>query len=600
MYILGIHDGHCSSACLLSDEEIIAWVQEERFTRKKNEIDFPVKSIEYCLGVAGIEGKDLDAVAIATHAFDPNIYRIKRECSFSIEDWLREQKEYWYPLFYENINNESFYIDLLKEEKFKGIVTHYPVEEIAPFLPIKERVEKFSQLRINYAASFLGLDSTKVNTVDHHTAHAKYAYYASSLRNKTVAVLTNDGGGDATNGTVWVKKPGEPLKEIVRNNCSNIGRVYRYITSLLGMKIGEHEFKVMGLAPYATDREVEKSWNIFENLFKVENNIIVPDEKTKDLFYHFKDALLGHRFDGIAGAVQRMVENINKTWFKSVAKFLETSHFVYSGGVAMNVKLNGVLVSDPYVDSLHVPPSGGDESLSLGAAYDVLERVFVDQSRDVDSIPSIQTIYLGPEITPEDEKETCSKALKTGEFSVMDNVTPEQVAQLLSEGKIIARCSGRMEFGQRSLGNRSIFADPRSTDVVDQINTRIKYRDFWMPFAPVVLDEDIANYFSIPADTDMRYMMSGLHTKPLGYESIPGGLHQGDRTGRPQLMSKDLNPEVYDMLKEFKKITGVGGTINTSFNIHGDPIVCTSDDALKTMQNCDLDGVWINNRLIYR
>ena len=356
----------------------------------------------------------------------------------------------------------------------------------------------------------------------------------------------------------------------------------------------------MGLAPYSTEREVEKSWDIFKHLFKIENNLIVPDEVTRDLFFHFKDALLGHRFDGIAGAVQRMVELTNKVWFESVSKSLGTTHFAYSGGVAMNVKLNGVLAAEPYVDTIHVPPSGGDESLSLGAAYEILETAFVEQGRDVDAIPYIESIYLGPEISAESELKTCTEAQQSGEFSVMENITPEQVAQFLADGKIISRCSGRMEFGQRSLGNRSIFADPRSTDVVDQINTRIKYRDFWMPFAPVVLDEDIDNYFKIPADTDMRYMMSGLHTTPLGYESIPGGLHQGDRTGRPQLMKESLNPEVYSMLRAFKEITGVGGTINTSFNIHGEPIVCTSDDALKTMQNCDLDGVWINNRVIYR
>ena len=313
MYILGIHDGHCSSACLLSDKKVVAWVQEERFTRKKNEIDFPLHSIEYCLNKAGIEGKDLDAVTIATNNFDPNIYRIKRETSFSIEDWIREQKEYWYPLFYNNTNNESFYLNLLKEDKFKNVITYYPMEKIDDKSPIKERTESFRQLRINYAASFLGIDVSKVSTIDHHTAHAKYAYYASNLRNKTVAVLTNDGGGDNTNGSVWVKNQGEPLKEIARNNCSNTGRIYRYITSLLGMKIGEHEFKVMGLAAFATDREVEKSWSVFKNLFKIENNLIVHDEKPQDLFFHFKEALLGHRFDGIAGAVQKMVEEINKS-----------------------------------------------------------------------------------------------------------------------------------------------------------------------------------------------------------------------------------------------------------------------------------------------
>jgi carbamoyltransferase len=600
VYILGIHDGHCSSACLLSDERIVAWVQEERFTRKKNEIDFPKNSIEYCLGVAGIKGKDLDMVAIATNDFDPNIYRIKRETSFSIEDWLREQKEYWYPLYYQNKTNNNFYIDLSKEVKFKDIKTHYPVEEIDVKLPLKDRVNDFRKLRVKHASSFLGIDSTKVFTIDHHNSHAKYAYYASSLRKKTVAVLTNDGGGDATNASVWIKKPGSPLKLIARNNCSNTGRVYRYITALLGMKIGEHEFKVMGLAPYATDREVEKSWNVFKNLFKIENNLIVPNEKIKDLFFHFRDALLGHRFDGIAGAVQRMVEKTNQSWFASVAKKLKTSHFVYSGGVAMNVKLNGVLASEPYIDSLHVPPSGGDESLSLGAAYVLLEEFFVHQSRDVDTMPSIKSIYLGPEITLKDESNACKKALEIGGFSIIANVTPEAIAGYLADGKIIARCSGRMEFGQRSLGNRSIFADPRSTEVVEQINTKIKYRDFWMPFAPMVLDEDIENYFFIPAYTDMRYMMSGLCATPLGYNSIPGGLHQGDKTGRPQLMSEDLNPEVYAMLKEFKKITGIGGVINTSFNIHGNPIVCTACDALETMQNCDLDGVWVNNKLIYR
>ncbi|MBI5557305.1 MAG: carbamoyltransferase [Deltaproteobacteria bacterium] len=600
MYILGIHDGHCSSACLLSDERLVAWVQEERFTRQKNDIDFPAKAIQYCLDAAGIEGKDLDAVALATRSFDPSVYRIKRETSFSIDDWLREQNEFWYPLFYENRVVDDFYSRLAREKKFSNLKTYYPLGRIAPDLPAVERCQAFRKVRKDFTAAFLGIDSDKIKVIDHHTCHAMYACYASSLQGERIAVLTNDGGGDATNGTVWLKEKGQPLKEIARNNCSNLGRIYRYITLLLGMKIGEHEFKVMGLAPYATDREVDKSWHIFQDLFSVENNLIVPQQRTKDLFFHFKDALLGHRFDGIAGAAQRMVEEVTRDWFQAVAQNFDTSHFVYSGGVAMNVKLNGQLASQSFVDALHVPPSGGDESVSLGAAYAVMEEFFLKNGRAMDGIPAIQSIYLGPDIPDSQYRDACHNALQNNDFAVLENVSPRQVANFLAQGNIIARCAGRMEFGQRALGNRSIFADPRSPEIIDKINTKIKYRDFWMPFAPMVLAEHLKEYFNLGAEVDTRYMMVAVPSTAEGRKTIPAGLHPSDKTGRPQTMSADLNKDVTEMLTSFKDITGVGGILNTSFNIHGEPIVCSAEDALHTMRSCDLDGVWINDVLIHR
>jgi len=602
MLILGIHDGHCASACLLSDKKIIAWVQEERFTREKNFMDFPKKSIESCLEIAGIKGKDIDAVAIATVSFDPNIYRIKRESSFSIEDWIKEQDEYWYPIFYKNKSQSSFYLELAKNEKFAKLSTLYPIEEIDYTFPAAERSRQFGEMRRKFTASFLGIGLEKVKLIDHHTCHAMYAFYASPIRNKKVAILTNDGGGDEANGTVWLKDVGLPLMEISRNNCSNLGRIYRYITLLLGMKIGEHEYKVMGLAPYATDREVEKCWPVFKDLFKIKNNLIVPKFKPKDLYFHFKKVLTGHRFDGIAGAVQRMVEKITLDWFEEISKNFGISHFCYSGGVAMNVKLNGLLTMQPFVETLQVPPSGGDESLSLGAPYALLEKHFVDNGRDPDNIPSIESIYLGPDINNDMHmlEKTFEKALKRGKYSIAKGVSPNFIAELLSEGKVIARCSGRMEFGQRALGNRSLFADPRSVDIVTKINSKIKYRDFWMPFAPLVLDSDFNNYFSAPLNADSRFMMLALPSTPLGRKSIPGGLHFSDKTGRPQVLTRNENQDVYDLLTAFKELTGIGAIINTSFNLHGEPIVYTPEDALHVMENSDLDGVWINDLLLYR
>ncbi|MAF20619.1 MAG: carbamoyltransferase [Parcubacteria group bacterium] len=600
MLILGIHDGHCASACLLSDEKIIAWVQEERFTREKNIIDFPRKSIESCLEIAGVKGEEIDAVAIATVSFDPNVIRVKRESSFSIEDWIKEQDEYWYPIFYENKPPGSFYLNLKKNEKFAKLSTHYPIEEIDCTLPVPERSRQFGEMRREFTASFLGVDLEKVKLIDHHTCHAMYAFYASPIRNKKVAILTNDGGGDGANGTVWLKDAGLPLMEINRNNCSNLGRVYRYITLLLGMKTAEHEYKVMGLAPYATVREVEKSWSAFKDMFKIKNNLIVPKLKTKDLYFHFKKVLTGHRFDGIAGAVQRMVEKITLDWFEEISKNFGISHFCYSGGVAMNVKLNGLLAMQPFVKSLQVPPSGGDESLSLGASYALLEKHFVDNGKDPDNIPPIESIYLGPDIDSDDLEQSCEEAEKSDDFGVINNVTPQIIAGKLAKGEVIARCSGRMEFGQRALGNRSIFADPRDATIVDRINQKIKYRDFWMPFAPMVLDTDFERYFDKPDFSDSRFMMVALPATVEGIKSISGGLHDFDKTGRPQVLTPGQNSTVYEMLIAFKELTGVGGVINTSFNLHGEPIVCSPVDALHTLKNSFLDGVWMDDILIYR
>lgn len=603
MIILGIHDGHNATAAILVDGVVKACASEERFTRLKMDAGYPHRAIEYCLKEVGAQGRDLDQIAFATCSHDPLFLRVKSHATFTIEDWLAQEREVWRPFLYEKVDRSPEYRRRLREDdRFKGLQHFYDFSLVNLDCPPSERAEATRRLRHDAVHRHLGCGPEKVTCHNHHRAHAAYAYYANSARCPGSLVYTLDGGGDGSTAALFRSTP-QGLRELVRTNDCHVARIYRSITLLLGMRVGHDEHKLMGLAPYATDRELERSWPVFKDQFATVDGVSVfKAGKPPDLFFHYQRAFEGHRFDGIAAATQRMAEGCVLDWVRSTTAQYGCRDIVFAGGVAMNVVANGLLAGQPFLDSVFVPASPADESLAIGAAYLAAERLAAERDDALETLTPLTDIYLGPSYDGTGVARLLERERVRERHEVTVGVSAAEVAEILAEGSVVARCAGRLEFGQRALGNRSILADPRRSEMVDTINRQIKYRDFWMPFAPSVLAERMADYFSLPGKTAVGspYMMFVWPSTGLAQNELIAGLHPADKSGRPQVVRSEDNRDYYKLLRAFERKTGVGGLLNTSFNLHGEPICLTPEDALSTFERSGLDALLLNDVLIRR
>tara|TARA_B100001250_G_scaffold291181_1_gene252912 strand:- start:31 stop:1251 length:1221 start_codon:yes stop_codon:yes gene_type:complete len=402
-----------------------------------------------------------------------------------------------------------------------------------------------------------------------------------------------DGGGDNANGTVSIGRPGEKLDEISRSSNCNIGRMYRYATLLLGMRPADHEYKLMGLAAYNTDKYGIDAFNVYDDTLQVEGLGFKYKTEIKDHFFYFKDKLEGQRFDAIAYGIQKKCENLLKEWIANGISQTGINNVIMSGGVAQNIKANKIISELEKIKTLFIPPGPGDESISIGAAY----LAYLESDNSINEIDPPKNGYFGPSFTNQDIQKAIYQLNPDG--LIIRDASDELVAQLISDGDVVARFGiGKMEFGARALGNRSILADPRRPDVIHHINKLVKMRDFWMPFAPSIISERAKDYIVNPKKIDGRFMAVGFDSTELAKEHIPAGLHPFDRTARPQIVFKNDNPSYHSLIKAFEKKTGVGALMNTSFNIHGDPIVGTPTDAISTFKRCGLHHLLIGNKLI--
>lgn len=596
MKILGIGLGYLCTASLFVNNEIVAAVSEERFTKKKNDEGYPFKSIDFCLSHSNILGKDLDYVVIAGNQINTNPWVTKNYSSFSIEDYIRAQKEYWYPKLIED--KEISWLEVFGDKaNFEQFPFNSPSEDWKQILLNetdhhgKNASRKLLESIYNEIEK-LGVSKDKIIHVDHHECHAAYAYWGSPIRNDDCIIVTADAFGDGLSASISTVKSNNfvKLKEISHTEFK-LGRIYRYLTLLLGMKPAEHEFKVMGLAPYAKPRYIQPALDVFKETMYVDGINFKWHTEPKDLYFYFRDRLEGMRFDNIAGGLQKYVEEVLCEWFENISKITNIKNFVFSGGVSMNIKANMELTKLENVSNLYVSPSGGDESIPIGACYHV---AYNKSQCDISPIHP----YLGTSYS-DDYIENWVKVNKLDQkYIVKNNVDNKFVAQKLATGKVLGRFKGRMEFGARSLGNRAILADPRSTLSVEKINQKIKSRDFWMPFAPTILKENIHDFAVNPKNIISPYMTIGFESTAKAVSDIPAALHPSDKTMRPQILSKDENEDYYDLILEFKKITKVGALLNTSFNLHGLPIVESLDDALNVFEKSDIDAMILNNLYI--
>lgn len=433
-------------------------------------------------------------------------------------------------------------------------------------------------------SSHLGVAQDKVEFIDHHTCHAYYAYFGSPFRGKNCIAITLDGWGDGRNQSVW-KVSNDQLSLLADSQQNDLARIYKMATLILAMRPDEHEFKVMGLAPYAKASHVARAMKVIENILDVDGMRVVHKDRPEDLYSYMVEGWKDHRFDNIAGAVQVYTELMAKKLIGNIACLTGISRFVISGGVSMNVKMNKAISELDEVESLFVCGSGGDESISIGGCY-YLNSI-------MGSNASLKNLHLGYDIN--DEIDKFDPASLKNCFEVSVEVGASRVASLILKGDIVAVIRGRAEFGARALGNRSILANPSKRETVQKINEAIKNRDFWMPFALSILEERHKDYLENPKNLQSPFMAISLDARPDKYRDIEAGTHPYDKTVRPQFVSKEHAPEYHQLISEFCKLSGVPALLNTSFNLHGEPIVNTIADALRTFELSGLDHLYIND-----
>jgi len=590
--------GTPSTAALMVDGEILACVSEERFSRIKNDERYPHHAIEAVLTASGVGVSDLDAVVFADFRFDAKSVLVHKYSGFSVHDRLREQKDFWYPRlrYGRGLSYLDVFQDKVDTEQFGGdwnLMTSRLREGGAD---IEDALGQ--EFRRQAVCKHLGVSPSNVSFVNHHRAHGYYAYYGSSIEKRKVVILTADAWGGECNATVSIAEGG-------RITCLSVSidflaaRLYRSITLLLGMKPDEHEYKVMGLAGYAKPDYIQEPLKVFRETQFVDDLKFGFKEKPSDLYFYFKDRLEGFRFDAIAGALQTYTEDILRQWAVNALKETGARHLVFGGGVAMNVKAMMHIAMLPEVDELFVCPSPSDESLAIGAAYVYMHDLLSVQGKDpYEILRPLKNAYLGPSLSTQEAAEEISRFSQDPGYAVIENPSSVRLAGLLAEGMILGRCVGRSEFGARALGNRSILADPRRITVTRKINEKVKSRDFWMPFAPTILSHRADDYLIGRKRMTAPYMTQAFHTTRLTHEELPAAIHQGDFTCRPQILQEQHNPSYYALVQAFERETGVGGVLNTSFNLHGEPIVQSAAEAARVFRVSDLDGLILDQFLI--
>jgi len=591
MNILGITMGTSCTAAVMHDGKILACASEERFTRLKNEMGYPMKAIDYCLSC--VNRDDIDLVAIATIDMDPDRIVTKSAAgSFSIKDSIREQKEYWYPRLYEGIDKN--YLDVFPD-KIDYDMPPGGWNSISYYSP--DKYISYRDFRRNAVQRHTGIPAQKIKFFEHHLCHAMYALFGSPFRDRDVLVYTADGFGETSNGTVSAFRGGK-LENIFSSASCNIGRLYRYITLLLGMKPGEHEYKVMGLAPYALEPIYRGPYEVFRESMRVDDLDFTYMNRPPDMYFYYRDRLEGYRFDGIAAGLQKYVEELLTVWIVNGIRKTGVRSVVFSGGVSMNVKASMQISKLEEIEDYFVAPSGGDESLAIGAAYAAFYEYCQNNDMSANNIPVLEHVYLGPEYDDAEIKTAMDRYQVGNKYRITPNAGNNMIARLLVDGKIIGRLNGRMEFGARALGNRSILANPMDDKIVRIINEKIKNRDFWMPFAASIIEEYSDKYLVNPKHLKAPFMTVAFDTTQEGRRALEAALHPMDKTCRPQIVSSKTNSDYHALIKAFGDLTGVYGILNTSFNLHGFPIVSTPTDALHVFENSELDALQMGTFLL--
>ncbi|HCV24894.1 MAG TPA: carbamoyltransferase C-terminal domain-containing protein [Candidatus Latescibacteria bacterium] len=558
---LGVFDGHNAAACLSIDGRVVAALQEERLTRLKNDVGTPVRAIEWLATEYELDLSQITQVAVASRY----VARMERP-----EDLLKG-----FDRRYEGTPHYRLATWLGRQDRYRNWRTGSRIQQ---------RTETLTRL---------GLPRDRIQYYDHHETHAATAYHGLRQDDGDYLVITLDGGGDGLSGSVWKGAGGQlhPLAQVSQRD--SLGELYAVVTHLLGFKPLEHEFKIMGMAPYATDEYAEPVAAILRRYLRVERQglrwICGVREPIAQVGRRLEKDLRRVRFDSICAGLQKFTEEAMTQWVSAWIQETGLRRVLVAGGVFMNVKASKVICELPEVDFFAAFPSCGDESLPFGACY------LATAGRGV--MPDALThAYLGPEVGLEESRAVVADAGERVHVEEPGDMA-DRVAELLADGQIVARASGKMEFGARALGSRSILADPINQDVVRVINRMIKKRDFWMPFAPVVRRQEAAAYFRNPKDLPSPYMMNTFDSTDRRTEFM-AAVHNADLTARPQLLEDGQNPGYEAILDRFAQRTGRHVLLNTSFNLHGEPVVSGAADAVRVLLNSGLRYLALGDLLV--
>lgn len=550
---------HDPSAALFQEGKLLFAIEEERFTRRKHaKSQFPLNSIKACLEYENITLTDIDEIVLP----------------------------YYPPLIKKNIRNE-----LLP----KRSPNSSSIEMLNSYLySIKDTLIKLKMPTYfvkQHLQSEFDNEIPSITMASHHRCHAISAYYYSSYDESLV--LTIDGSGEYDSTVVWHGQ-GDNLTRIRTYKLPNsLGFFFGAVTEFLGFKQNNGEGKVMGLAPYGTYNEQIESalLSLIETGVDYDVTEITKYNKS-DRVSLLEDVLDRKRKQGdtnsfskwekdLAYTTQKLLENICTDITEYYLDKLELENVCLAGGVALNCKLNKKIMEVDGVDNIFIQPVAHDAGLSLGGG------LINSKSSEV---PKLDNLYFGDGATNKEIKQVLNK--NKIEYSKPDNMA-QYIAKEIADGKLVARYSGRMELGPRALGNRSILADPRTASSRDRVNKYVKHREAWRPFAPTILEEAADDYLE-SGHVD-PFMITTATVKPEKQGELEAVLHPEDNTTRPQTVNQNQNTEYYQIINEFKKITGVPVVLNTSFNDHGEPIVRSPTEAIKDFYGMGLDILIMND-----
>ena len=586
MHILGISCYYHDSACvLLKDNQLVAAAEEERFSRKKHDYGFPGKSLDFCVNKAGIEDRDIDYVVF----YEKPFLKFERILMSYLQTYPKSLK------------------------LFREVMISWVTEK----LWIKENIGD----KVNIARE-------KILFVDHHYSHAASAFLCSPFEES--AILTIDGVGEWTTQTLGVGK-GNSINIFAEQRFPHsLGLLYSAFTAFLGFEVNEGEYKVMGMAPYGQPKYVDKIYKIvklnedgsfyldpsyfsfyyhpertytkkFEKLFGQPRNPKSRFVTSQTSIYDDKNPVTQQEMEqnqyyaDMASSIQKVTEEILVSMANHLHQKTKLKKLCIAGGVGLNCVGNYHILKETPFEEIYVQPASGDSGGALGAAlffyYSVLNK-----KRDF----VFNNAYWGEEYSDSEIKKFLDDNCMKYEVAKSEDELLEKTVEGLVSGKVVGWFQGRFEWGPRALGNRSILADPRRADMKDIVNIKIKFREPYRPFAPSVLKENVSEYFDIPKGDGgypLRFMLLTLSVQEDKRNLIPATTHI-DGTGRLQAVYEDTNPLYYRLIEKFRDATGVPVVLNTSFNLRGEPIVTTPENAFNTFKNSGMDMLCMGNFII--
>lgn len=580
MITISLQLGHNATVGIMKENKIVGILSQEKVDNVKNSSAFPIEAIKQISNECNIKLEEITDLVISGNYIVPN-FLLDTPSSYKIY-------------------NEGVFRKYLRF--IKSTIVKSPLKDVyySARHSIVNKTKDETKATILKKLKDNGINIQNIYNVNHHTCHAySAAYYFEDTTDKRL-IFTLDGEGDNISGTVWLKSNNEMKRINFFKVDDSIGHIYTGVTKYLGMTPLEHEYKVMGLSAYTKEKYVKAAYDVlFKDKIRVvekENGYVIEcDFDTTTTEQYLKENAYGIRFDNVAGAVQYVTETIVTEWIEKNIKKFDIHDIAVSGGVFMNVKLNKIIQESNLVNSVKFLPSCGDESNVIGALYYYSKNI-----AKMNTIP-LEEMYMGISYSNDD----INKYVENNEIKAKYKIEyyediNQKVAELLSQRNIVARATGKNEWGARSLGNRAILGHPSFMESFYTINDLIKARDFWMPFAPSILDEDAENYLeNFVEEKSYPYsMITAYDTSKNGIEKIRAGIHQGDHSCRPQIVTQKRNEQYYDLLKKFKALTGIGGVVNTSLNIHGYPLAANLEQVFFTFENSGLEYIAIENYLV--